>query len=195
MKKNEMGKVLKVVGIVVMALGIVCSFVLGFNSGQTNPMDEIMGYVIEPTVTYNFSQAIFGVFASVVAGLVLMGLAEIIYILDEKRENVRRLCGRFGIQPAIMENHGQGRRGMVQGNGMQNMQNMHNGQNFQNGQAAGNVGGNHMAGGQNGGHNMASSQNAPQEMNAQSMNPQAAQQAPKAEEQFENVVHEDYGDE
>lgn len=114
-----MGKFLKVASIVVIALGVVCSLVLGFNTVPASPMDDMMGYMV-PTVSYDFAQAIFGVFASVVAGLLLMGISEIIYIEDEKRENTRRLCARFGIKPAVTENSNANRKNANYRNG--NMQ-------------------------------------------------------------------------
>ena len=98
MKKNEVGKVLKIVGVLAIIFGTIGSIVMGFTTVH-NPMDEMLGFVSPQTITFNFGQVLPGIFSSVIAGAILIGISEIIYILDEQRENSRRLCKRFGIMP------------------------------------------------------------------------------------------------
>ena len=200
MKKNDIGKILKVFGIIVMVLGIICSLLLGFNTVQSSPMDDIMGYMIEPTVTYDFEQVIFGIFASVVFGLILMGLSEIIYILDEKRENSRRLCMRFGINPAEINGYNgrkQGRLGhpkqnqnpnmnMGQNNGPQYSQNA-NGQQINQRPVTNDPMKQH----EMNQHEMNQEQAAPNNQSNGSNVVNAEKTEPDA---HENIVHEDYGD-
>lgn len=108
MKKNEVGRVLKVVGVLAIILGSIGSIIMGFSTVQSS-MDEMFGIAGPQTITFSFSQAIPGIFFSIVAGAILIGLAEIIYILDEHKENARRLCRRFGIMPVEYDDYAQAR--------------------------------------------------------------------------------------
>lgn len=108
MRKNEVGKALKIIGVLSIILGAIGSIIMGFTTVEA-PLDSLYSYAVPTTVTFSFSQAISGIFATAIAGVLLIGLSEVIYILDEHRENSRRLCRRFGIKPVEYDDYAQAR--------------------------------------------------------------------------------------
>lgn len=147
MKKNRIGMALRVVAIVIVVVGTL-SQLLPLFTGM-----GMSGYMGGMFLTYNLSDAVSGILLSVVIGLIIGGFSEVIFILDENRENTRRMCRRFGVRPVEYNRCNEGRKAMVQANRQnvqnpqhmqnvqdsQNMQNVQNVQNTQSAQSAQNV--------------------------------------------------------
>ena len=114
LKKNEIGSALKVIGFIVMILGAICSFISAFKSQSM--VDDFMGMMMLPPVnssmTVDYVSIITGIVLSVAAGAILIGISEIIFILDEHRENSRRMCHRFGIEPAEYDKYADAKKAM-----------------------------------------------------------------------------------
>ena len=114
LKKNEIGNALKIVGFIVMILGVISSIISAFKSQPM--MDDFMGLMMGPGVTssmgVDYAAVIKEIVFSVAAGATLIGISEIIFILDEHRENSRRMCRRFGIEPAEYDKYADAKKAM-----------------------------------------------------------------------------------
>ena len=112
MKKNSIGNALRILGLIVIVIGAIISIINPLSTPSIP--NEFAGFMFEPTVTYDVTNLILGLLGSIVVGALLIGLGEIIFILDEQRENSRRLCRRFGIEPAFDDKYAPARKAMEQ---------------------------------------------------------------------------------
>lgn len=85
MSKNKTADVLGITGACIAVLGIIGSFVLGKVYGI--PVDGLFSVETK----YNWFVAIIGIVCSVISGLLLFGLGEIIFLLQTNADNQKQL--------------------------------------------------------------------------------------------------------
>lgn len=81
---NKVGKVLKIFGVAIIILGIIASIILAvvFPAQIYEEKNTVLYHGLGVETTFNFVYLIFGIFMSVTAGMLLIGVAEIIKLLQ-----------------------------------------------------------------------------------------------------------------
>lgn len=86
MEENKVAKYIKIIGILIIVLGVIGSFVLGDIYAVVETYGTTFTFTEE---TYNWPVTLIGIFSSMVSGILFIGFSEVINLLQKTVTQLR----------------------------------------------------------------------------------------------------------